>query len=402
MKKVELLSPFKTMLITIGNLPTSYIESMSYYEGLTYLVNYLCNNVIPAVNSSGEAVEELQKKYLELVDYVNEYFSDLNVQTEIDNKLDEMAEQGELTQLILDYLSMSGLIMFDTVDDLKAAENLIEGSFTKTLGKLLYTDGLGGFYKIRLKDVSDTPDDYDLVELTNYPTLIAERIVGIDEINISDLDEEIGDLTSLTTSEKSSVVGAVNEVVSDIGDLSTLTTTEKSSIVGAVNEVNQWNKFNLSVTHQAYRTTSDTDSVQITLGKFKPSTATFTTTASGMSNAYCNILGATNSDGSIGKLYGIMRVECNYVLSDTNGYPCIRLRCEDFGIDVPDEGYSIWAAGNAYADGLFSCGSLYIGSDGYIYVYPNTNITLSSKLLTMVLNPCIYFWTSFGDTPDNE
>ena len=402
MKKVELLSPFKTMLITIGNLPTSYIESMSYYEGLTYLVNYLCNNVIPAVNSSGEAVEELQKKYLELVDYVNEYFSDLNVQTEIDNKLDEMAEQGELTQLILDYLSMSGLIMFDTVDDLKAAENLIEGSFTKTLGKLLYTDGLGGFYKIRLKDVSDTPDDYDLVELTNYPTLIAERIVGIDEINISDLDEEIGDLTSLTTSEKSSVVGAVNEVVSDIGDLSTLTTTEKSSVVGAVNEVNQWNKFNLSVTHQAYRTTSDTDTVQITLGKFKPSTATFTTTASGMSNAYCNILGATNSDGSIGKLYGIMRVECNYVLSDTNGYPCIRLRCEDFGIDVPDEGYSIWAAGNAYADGLFSCGSLYIGSDGYIYVYPNTNITLSSKLLTMVLNPCIYFWTSFGDTPDNE
>ena len=30
MKKVELLSPFKTMLITIGNLPTSYIESMRY------------------------------------------------------------------------------------------------------------------------------------------------------------------------------------------------------------------------------------------------------------------------------------------------------------------------------------------------------------------------------------
>ena len=376
MKKIELLSPFKTMLITIGNLPTAYIESMSYYEGLTYLVNYLCNNVIPAVNSNGEAVEELQKKYLELVEYVNEYFSDLNVQTEIDNKLDEMADNGELTQLILDYLSMSGLIMFDTVDDLKAAENLIEGSFTKTLGKLLYTDGLGGFYKIRLKDVSDTPDDYDLVELTNYPTLIAERIINFEETDITDLYSKVGDLTELSTSDKDNVVDAINEVVdTTIGDLTNLTTSTKSSVVGAINEVNQWNKFNLSVTHQAYRTTSDTDTPQITIGKFNASTATFTATTTNLSNVYCNILGATNSEGSIGKLYGIMRVECNYVLSDTNGYPCIRLRCQDFGISVPDEGYSIWAAGNAYADGLFSCGTMYIGSDGYIYVYPNTNIT---------------------------
>lgn len=402
MKKVDLLNPFQTMLITIGALPTAYIESMSYYEGLTYLVNYLTNNVIPAVNNNGEVVKELQDKYVELVEYVNNYFSDLNIQNEINNKLDEMAAEGELTSLILDYLQMNGLIMFDTTDDMKAAENLIEGSFTKTLGKLIYSDGLGAYYKVRLKDVADVPDDYDLVELTNYPTLIAERIVTFEESDINDIYSKVGNLTELTTTEKTSVVSAVNEVVGDIGDLSSLTTSEKSSIVGAVNEVNQWNKFNLTVSHQAYRSTSDTDTAQITLGKFKPSTSTFTATSSGLSNAYCNILGATNTDGSIGKLYGMLRVDCNYTLSDTNGYPCLRLRCEDFGINVPDEGYNIWAAGNAYTDGLFSCGSLYIGSDGYIYVYTNTNITLSNKLLTMVLNPCIYFWTSFGDTPDNE
>lgn len=49
------------LLITIGNLPTAYLESMSYYEALTYLVNYIQNNLIPAI-------EELQAKVNELID----------------------------------------------------------------------------------------------------------------------------------------------------------------------------------------------------------------------------------------------------------------------------------------------------------------------------------------------
>ena len=103
-KEIKLLSPFKKLCITIGNLPTAYIQSMSYYEGLTYLVNYLYNNVIPAVNNNGEAVEELQEKYVELKNYVDNYFENLNVQAEINNKLDEMAESGELEEIIKQYI----------------------------------------------------------------------------------------------------------------------------------------------------------------------------------------------------------------------------------------------------------------------------------------------------------
>ena len=77
--EVKFLSPFKRMCITIGNLPTAYIESMSYYEGLTFLVNYLANNVIPAVNTNSEAVKELQEKYIELKNYVDNYFENLDV-----------------------------------------------------------------------------------------------------------------------------------------------------------------------------------------------------------------------------------------------------------------------------------------------------------------------------------
>jgi len=47
----------------------------------------------------------------------------------------------------------------------------------------------------------------------------------------------IGTLASLTTTEKTNLVGALNEVDADVGDPSTLTTTEKGSAVGAINEV---------------------------------------------------------------------------------------------------------------------------------------------------------------------
>ena len=102
--EINYVSPFTRFCISIGNLPTAYLESMSYYESLTYLVNYLANNVIPALNNNGEVVEEVQQKFTELQNYVDTYFDNLDVQQEINNKLDEMAEDGTLTDLIGEYV----------------------------------------------------------------------------------------------------------------------------------------------------------------------------------------------------------------------------------------------------------------------------------------------------------
>lgn len=93
-------SPFRHFITTIGNLPTSFTESMSYYEMLAWFCDYLQNTVIPAINNNAEAVKELQDLYIELHDYVENYFENLDVQEEINNKLDAMAESGELTELI--------------------------------------------------------------------------------------------------------------------------------------------------------------------------------------------------------------------------------------------------------------------------------------------------------------
>ena len=126
LKPIEKLTPFTKMIMTIGTLPSSFYASMSYYESMVWLYEYLKNEVIPAVNNNAEAVEELQAKYIEftgdineevgdfkeyingkvdeLETYMNNYFDNLDVQEEVNQKLDEMALNGTLTNLIKAYV----------------------------------------------------------------------------------------------------------------------------------------------------------------------------------------------------------------------------------------------------------------------------------------------------------
>ena len=101
---VQTLPPFKKFIMTIGNIPTSYLESMTYAELLMWFCNYLQETVIPTVNNNAEAVSELQGLFIELKSYVDNYFENLDVQSEINKKLDEMATDGTLTGLLSTYL----------------------------------------------------------------------------------------------------------------------------------------------------------------------------------------------------------------------------------------------------------------------------------------------------------
>ena len=76
---VRTLKPFTRFIYTIGELPSSYLMSMTYQEQLTWFCNYLATTVIPTVNNNGLAVEELQQKYIELKNYVDTYFDNLDV-----------------------------------------------------------------------------------------------------------------------------------------------------------------------------------------------------------------------------------------------------------------------------------------------------------------------------------
>lgn len=96
-------APFKHFCMSIGAIPTSYLDSLDYYETLLWLIKYLEETIIPTVNNNGAAVSELQRLYIELKNFVDNYFDNLDVQEEINNKLDEMAQSGQLATIINNY-----------------------------------------------------------------------------------------------------------------------------------------------------------------------------------------------------------------------------------------------------------------------------------------------------------
>ena len=106
--EIKTVSPFRNFCITIGALPTSYLESMSYYEMLCWLCKYLENTINPAINQNAEALKELQE-------YVANYFDNLDVTEEINAKLDEMADDGTLAQII--NVEMIGTLSNLTTED---------------------------------------------------------------------------------------------------------------------------------------------------------------------------------------------------------------------------------------------------------------------------------------------
>ena len=129
MIKIDKLNPFGRLCVTLGMLPSSYKESLTYEEQLLWMLNYIEKTLIPTINNNAQAVEELQALYLELKSYVDSYFENLDVQQEINNKLDQMAESGQLTEIIAQYLGLAGVLAFNTLNDLKNAENIDRGLY---------------------------------------------------------------------------------------------------------------------------------------------------------------------------------------------------------------------------------------------------------------------------------
>lgn len=70
----EKIKPIKTCCLTIGNLPTSYLESMTYLEQVMWLSKFINDQIIPALNNNTELVEQLKKS----IDDIDINFENLN------------------------------------------------------------------------------------------------------------------------------------------------------------------------------------------------------------------------------------------------------------------------------------------------------------------------------------
>lgn len=156
-------------------IPYTDIHEMNLDWIIAKVKEYIAKTELMEIN-----FEDLKKYVLTNIDeiktYVDNYFDNLDVQDEINNKLDEMLESGQLAEIIAQFIKLQGLITFNTLSDMKNADNLNDGSNCLIMGTNLYNDGKTRLYKIRTLTSSDVVDEINIVSLTNYPTLIGELI----------------------------------------------------------------------------------------------------------------------------------------------------------------------------------------------------------------------------------
>ena len=99
MSEYEKISPFKWQLLQSFPFIAEDFDQLTEYALYCKLVEYM-NKVIAGTNLLGENVDEYIVKFNALKDYVDNYFENLDVQDEIDNKLNAMAEDGTLDEII--------------------------------------------------------------------------------------------------------------------------------------------------------------------------------------------------------------------------------------------------------------------------------------------------------------
>ena len=98
------LTPFR--LFVKSNFPfiENTYESLDNYGLYCKVVEYL-NNVIANENTVESNVQALYDAFVSLNTYVSDYFDNLDVQNEINNKLDEMATSGQLQIMVANIFS---------------------------------------------------------------------------------------------------------------------------------------------------------------------------------------------------------------------------------------------------------------------------------------------------------
>ena len=169
------LQPFRYWCQKV--LPLVYDDSLSDYELLCKVVDYL--------NNTMEDVTNLLDAYNQLKDYVNNYFSSLDVQEEINNKLDQLVESGALPQILI----KNKVTTFKTTEEFLNSD-FVEGSTIKTLGFYNINDGGGAYFYITSESGGVNFEKNGLYARLLYST----------QINIKQLGSKSGgDITNILT-----------------------------------------------------------------------------------------------------------------------------------------------------------------------------------------------------------
>lgn len=191
MNDIKPLTPFRFWAQKV--IPLVYDESLSYYELLCKVIDYL--------NTMGVDFNELLENFNEFDADITQKFNDLSGEFDdlkewaerefpefVNDKLDEMAEDGTLTRMIAPYLpsitpEMFGAVGDGITDDTAAVQEAIDTA--RTTGQTVYFNGKTYLCNILI---------YPFTKLCGSSKTILKAVPGSDQsvIKSYDFDEMTG------------------------------------------------------------------------------------------------------------------------------------------------------------------------------------------------------------------
>ena len=213
----------------------------------------------------------------------------------------------------------------------------------------------------------------DMLKIDTAIYNVSEAVSGVSG-SITVINGNIGTLASLTTTDKTDLVSAINEVdtnsknnATNIGTLANLETENKTNIVNAINEIQEY--FNIN----SFESINSND-----------------ISISGGSLTNQNLSTALNQDGTLGKFYGRLNVNKT---SDTLTIT--------INTDIrPSENLTLTGSvlfnRQTVSSNAVALGSMTISTSGVVTI---ELIDASRNGIGVYLLPCLYFFKNFGDTP---
>lgn len=112
-------------------LPAVYSDELSYYELLCKVVA-LVNEIASSQNELGSDFNQLSQQFQQLKDYVDNYFKNLDVQEEINNKIDQLVLDGTFDRIFEKIIDGKLVVINDKIDKVNSdLTNKINGVDTK-------------------------------------------------------------------------------------------------------------------------------------------------------------------------------------------------------------------------------------------------------------------------------
>jgi len=108
------LTPFKWFVLENFPFIEADFDALTEWQLFCKLGKEM-NKIINSENTLGTQIENVTNAFIELQKFVNNYFDNLDVQEEINNKLNTMAQDGTLQNIISEFLKIKTELLFNSV-----------------------------------------------------------------------------------------------------------------------------------------------------------------------------------------------------------------------------------------------------------------------------------------------